>query len=549
MTCNYVKLNATTFFKSYIFHPTSKQLSPSDRKIALVASILLGVITMGIAHLICRICLYDKKAPYHPSALKAEHLARATLHLDLDSEKSNEPLPIQGQIPEWLTGDLIRNSIIKATINGESPPHSFDGLAMLHKFTFKESKIAYTNQFLDSEAYRTIREKKSFSYTGFDLPPVKSKTKHPVQNANVNVSCINGQFVAMTEIPLPVEFDPTTLNTVGVLNYQDNLRKDKCWESAHPHYDPKTKETVNLLIKFGVLNCSYIIYRIPEGSSCRQKICEIPVKNPSYMHSFSVTKDYVILTEYPLLLNRRDLTLRGKPFIRSYKWKPEEGTTFTVVNRHTGETVLRKKIDEPFFSFHHANAWEEQGKICLDLISYDDAEIVTGDALKTPQHNSKEFRNTSQLRRFSIDVATEEISSKTILNHPCEFPGINEAFEGQPNQFLYLVGFNDTNPEHADGLLAGKSLIKIDMPSKSTLKWEEAHCVPGEPIFVPNPNGSKEDEDDGVILSVVADLNKKTSFLLILNTKTFLEEGRASLPHLIPGSLHGKYFPKPFEKT
>lgn len=58
-------------------------------------------------------------------------------------------------------------------------------------------------------------------------------------------------YVAMTETPLPIQFDPKTLDTLGVYNYQDTLPNDKCWESAHPHYDKVAKETINYLIKFG----------------------------------------------------------------------------------------------------------------------------------------------------------------------------------------------------------------------------------------------------------------------------------------------------------
>ena len=38
-------------------------------------------------------------------------------------------------------------------------------------------------------------------------------------------------------------------------------------------------------------------------------------------------------------------------------------------------------------------------------------------------------------------------------------------------------------------------VIKYDILTKSFLKWEEAHCWPAEPLFVPTP-GAK-DEDDG----------------------------------------------------
>jgi carotenoid cleavage dioxygenase-like enzyme len=72
---------------------------------------------------------------------------------------------------------------------------------------------------------------------------------------------------------------------------------------------------------------------------------------------------------------------------------------------------------------------------------------------------------------------------------------------------------------------------------KAALRWSQAGCFPGEPIFVPNPQG--REEDDGVVLSLVLDFAHSRSFLLILNAKTMTELARAETPHAIPVGLHG----------
>ena len=48
-------------------------------------------------------------------------------------------------------------------------------------------------------------------------------------------------------------------------------------------------------------------------------------------------------------------------------------------------------------------------------------------------------------------------------------------------------------------------------------------------------------EDDGVILSVVLDVRRGTSFLLVLDTATFRELARADVPHPIPFGFYGNY--------
>ncbi|HEY4832129.1 MAG TPA: hypothetical protein VIH61_06170 [Waddliaceae bacterium] len=47
-------------FGYYVFHPLSEELSPTDQKIALIGTVLLGF-TCGIGHLICYLFFYNRK--------------------------------------------------------------------------------------------------------------------------------------------------------------------------------------------------------------------------------------------------------------------------------------------------------------------------------------------------------------------------------------------------------------------------------------------------------------------------------------------------------
>src|SRR5215467_918735 len=63
------------------------------------------------------------------------------------------------------------------------------------------------------------------------------------------------------------------------------------------------------------------------------------------------------------------------------------------------------------------------------------------------------------------------------------------------------------------------SLVKVDIRERRSKVWFENDCYPGEPVFVPRPDGIAE--DDGIILSVVLDSKKGNSFLRILDAKSF----------------------------
>jgi carotenoid cleavage dioxygenase-like enzyme len=69
--------------------------------------------------------------------------------------------------------------------------------------------------------------------------------------------------------------------------------------------------------------------------------------------------------------------------------------------------------------------------------------------------------------------------------------------------------------------------------------WAEDGCFPGEPVFVAAPDGDAEDE--GVLLSVVLDGERGTSFLLVLDAASLEELARAEAPHHIPFGFHGQF--------
>lgn len=69
--------------------------------------------------------------------------------------------------------------------------------------------------------------------------------------------------------------------------------------------------------------------------------------------------------------------------------------------------------------------------------------------------------------------------------------------------------------------------------------WSEAHVAPGEPIFIPDPNGTEE--DDGVVLSVVLDGKVGTSMLVVLDARDMSELGRAVMDTPFPFGFHGSF--------
>lgn len=457
---------------------------------------------------------------------------------DLNDEIVIDNLLVEGVLPLWLEGTLIRNGPAKFHFGTQKISHWFDGLAMLHAFTFGQGKVSYRNKFLRSDAYFQSTEHADLRFMGFAQDPCKSIFKRLfayflpsitptiVQNANVNVMRIAQNYVALTETPLPVRFDPHTLKTLGVLDFQDHMRKMDCFESAHPHHDRVRAETINYQIEMGA-QCHYSIYTIPDsGPATRKPFFKMKSDKASYMHTFALTEHYVVMVEFPLMLNPLDLLLKGGGYISQFKWEPQRNTRFHLIDRSQG-VVIRSYETEAFFCFHHVNAYEEKDTLVVDLVKYPDAQIVFGDP------PPEQIRT---LERFRLDLQGSSILQHTLAETLLELPRIHyQKYNASVYRYVYGVGFKYPANDK-DNI----PIIKIDVSNGSTLEWKEPGSLAGEPIFIPRPDG--KEEDDGILLSIIIDEIKGHSFLLVLDAKNLHEIARTEILHLIPYGLHGMFF-------
>lgn len=456
----------------------------------------------------------------------------------LREEISLDRLPVQGSVPTWLSGSLLRNGPAQFEVGQQHYRHWFDGLAMLHRFSFHEGEVSYANKFLQSPAYKKARESGKISYGEFASDPCRSIFQRVTSafsaesgdNANVNINKIGEAFVALTEIPLPIEFDPKTLETVRIIRHDDKVSGQH--STPHPHYDAEQHAGVNSITSFGARS-SYNIYTIADGSTQRTLIGSIPVQKPGYIHSFGITEHYVILVEFPLVVNPLDMLISGKPFIENFQWKPEQGARFFVMRKEDGE-VVKSYRGEAFFAFHHINAFERGNEIVVDIAAMPDATIIDSLYLEKVT-GPKESTPGGALTRYTLPLEGSEITAEVITDEAIELPRINyECNNGRDYQFAYGVGMNKERPNDFIN-----QLVKIDVKAKTARRWYEEGCYPGEPVFVAAPGASAEDE--GVVLSVVLDGEKGNSFLLVLDAASFRELARAEVPHHIPFGFHGIY--------
>ncbi|XP_078122300.1 carotenoid-cleaving dioxygenase, mitochondrial-like isoform X2 [Sander vitreus] len=438
-------------------------------------------------------------------------------------EETPEPISaeVQGIIPSWINGNLLRNGPGKFEFGNTHFNHWFDGMAMLHQFKIDKGQVTYMSRFLHSDAYKKNSEK-----------------------------------------------DRIMMSEFGTL--------------ALP--DPCKNFFQRFLSRFEMMGALYNIIRVPpEKTDAKETLqgakilCSIVPANkshPSYYHSFAMSENYVVFIEQPIkmdLLKIVTCKLRGKALSDGIYWDPKQETVFHLVDKLTGEVSPVKYHTKAISTFHQINAFEEDGFLMLDMCCSDDGQAInnyliqnlrkSGDALDEvyntmgrvfPRRFVLPLQVTSEtatdqnlnMRPSSAATCVKVSKDKVFCQHEdlhgddlheyggLEFPQINYGrCNTRPYRYFYGCGFRH---------LVGDSLLKMDLKDKTLKVWYQKGFFPSEPVFVPSPDAVEE--DDGVILSVVLTPSQdKGTFLLVLDAKTFEELARASVPVNMAYGFHGTF--------
>jgi carotenoid cleavage dioxygenase-like enzyme len=442
-------------------------------------------------------------------------------------------LPVDGRVPRWLSGALLRNGPSKFEVGSERFNHWFDGLAMLHAFSFSRGRVSYANRFLRSSAYEAWKTEGRIRYSEFGTDPCRAIFSGvasipiiaPVPNANVSLERWAGTFRAHTEIPVPVRFDARTLATLGT-----DPGAASQMGTAHPHQDPATGERFSYETLLLGERSGVAVFAEKAGGP-RRELAFLRQARPRYMHSFALTRRYVVLFTQPFEVDPGSfLQTPAKPIVEHFSWNARESSRVVVIDRGGRGVVAEVEVD-PFFVFHHINAFERGDVLELDVSGHRDATIVDALYLKNLRSADQRMPPVS-VRRISVDLRTRRARVRPLSDTSVELPRIDyERRNARSYRYVYGIGQRGRRSGFVD------QLVKLDVRSGRARIWRDRGCYPGEPVFVARPGSRRE--DDGVVLSVVLDARRRTSFLLVLEAGSFQERARAAVPHHIPFGFHG----------
>jgi beta-carotene 15,15'-monooxygenase len=444
-------------------------------------------------------------------------------------------LPVDGSLPDWLAGSLLRNGPGAFELGGASVDHWFDGLAMCHRYTFDGAAdaVGYRNRFLRSDAYERAREG-SFS-GGFATGGAGLLARlwnlfasPPYDNANVVVERVGDDYLAMTESPRRVRVDPATLDTLGHARYEGPAPRGQL-ACAHVSRDPDGA-VVNVETAFGRTSKYHVF--AAQSPDERRPIASVPVAEPAYLHDFAATPSYVVLVEFPFVLDPLDLFRPGRVgFVDRFRWEPDRGTRIRVVDRAAGAVVVDATAP-PVFGFHHANAYETDDAVVLDVETVPDATPVRDLDLAALRRGDLDALG-GRLDRYRVGL-DGSVAVDRRYGGATALPTVSPAVEGRRHRYVYAQHGDQPLTEWPD------EVVKVDVETGTATTFGPGAPL-SEPVFVPRPDG--DGEDDGVVLTVALDRAAERSVLHVLD-RDLEVLARAPLPHAVPFDFHGRWFPE-----
>ena len=224
-------------------------------------------------------------------------------------------------------------------------------------------------------------------------------------------------------------------------------------------------------------------------------IGSMPVREPAYMHSFGLTERFLVLAEFPFVVNPLALALARRPYIENYRWKPQRGTRFTLFDRASGEVAgelrTRGLLRLPPRQRLRATAsrwWSTSAPTPTPGI----VEDLYLERLRAGKPLAR-----AELARFRLDPRRGSVTRERLAEEDLELPRINY---GRCNErpYRYAWGLSCGRQRLARADREGRHRAAHDeRPSPSPASTRASRCS--------WPRPGAEREDDGVLLSVVLD--------------------------------------------
>lgn len=422
-------------------------------------------------------------------------------------------LPVDGALPEQLSGRYLRNGPNPLGAVEPATYHWFTGEGMVHGIRLESGTARwYRNRYVRSaEVAASLGEgwKPGPVVEGFDFA------------ANTNVVAHAGRTFALVEAGArPYELTEE-LETVGPSDFGGTLPGGY---TAHPKRDPRSGELHAISYYFGW--GPQVQYTVTGVDGLVRRVVDIPVGGLVSVHDMSITESSVLVYDLPVVFSMEALA-EGSRF--PYRWSDDYQPRVGVLPREGGaEDVVWCEV-EPCYVFHPMNAYDEDGVVVVDVVRHPRMFAT---------HQIGPSEGAPTLERWRVDPASRKVTTELLDGRAQEFPRVDERLVGRRHRYGYAAAA----VEQSGTFSLDRALVKHDL-ERGTQERRALAGPAGEAVFV--PSSPDAGEDDGFVLSLVHDDERGAADLLVLHAQDFTGDPVAvvHLPVRVPFGFHGNWAP------
>lgn len=468
--------------------------------------------------------------------------------------------------PKGLRGTWYVNGLASCKI-GDRMVHPFEAHGFVKAVTFDgdggvrllsrlvETEVQKVETWAGRPLYRgSMSNVADFKFPDFLLNGLSPGTRSVAQLA---VRRWGDRLLATTDNAPWYSLSPSSLETLGVETLNGALRGESRM-LAHTKVDSDREVLCATAVDFKVFqNETMVIFW--EFDKDGNELSRIEHSSPFFIfHDWAITDEYYVVPANPGAFDVGKLgqfVVGAIPGTDMFDLDPGRNATLLLVPRGVPEAKGREAIEVDLgqfgTSFHVGPAWSDDKELTAHLLMFDRYEFgeEMGFNIRDQSFDPIPWSASNggpKLHRVKVDLTSGELTEITKLaDVPTDMPTFHPEREGKRCRYMY-----GTSGVREEGWFPFNALTKMDLEKETTTTWRPAEkrvadeCSTSEPLFVPNPGLSKE--DDGWVLSMLHNVPDNTTELLVFDAANF-EAGPVwtkTIGDLWPWNVHTTFDPQ-----
>lgn len=447
-------------------------------------------------------------------------------------------LEYEGTLPAALDGCFYR-----CGPDPQFPPRVEDeyfinGDGMVSMFRFRDGHVDFRSRFVRTDRFNLERAARRALFGAYRNPFTDDLSVAGADRTTANTSILwhHGKLCAIKEDGLPHELDPGTLETRGKLRLAGQRTPHV---TAHPKIDPVSGELVFYGTEANGLASADIAYCEADARGRLVHEAWFTAPYASMVHDFAVTQEHVVFPVMPTVSNLERMRGGGAHFA----WEDDRETWLAVLPRKGGAADVRYFRGPARWSFHTMNAFEEGGRIQIDLT----VSGINGFSY-LPNASGKPWdpeRARSYLTRWTCELrpGVDRFIEQRLWEVPADFFKCDPRCATLPYRFGFMAGRDPAQPRVTgapDTVFNTVAVIDHETGRVASYFVGPESAVQ-EPVFV--PRGPQAPEGDGFLLAVVNRIPERRAELLVLDTAAIADGPVAVVRMPIPlrMTFHGEF--------